>query len=365
MVNTGSSPKQPLPVGSTTTTTTQPAAPPVTALPVASGCAVRLLVGGGPVCSPRMGEGDVLGYGFDVVAGERFTLGAYDSSTTPGSVKVYRPNGSEHSSGSFYSSDRYLRFAIDPDATGTWTVKFTSRSGESAAGSYKLELASVSSQSISPSNTTVSSPALAMGGLAVYTFSATQGTRLTIGAYKNGGGSDHIRVYRPNGSQYDYDSLGQYSSYGRVSILPDVSGTWRLELHNDDGESPSWQEAAGAFTFDLATVSTQSISPGNTTISSPALRMGGLAVYTFTATQGERLTVDASKNGGGNDLIWVYRPDGSEYDRETFFSFDPNARVSITADVTGTWVIYLGNVDGASPSWQEAAGAFTFTLRPT
>ena len=48
------------------------------------------------------------------------------------------------------------------------------------------------------------------------------------------------------------------------------------------------------------------------------------------------------------------------------FIFDSGASdVSISPDVTGTWVIYLGNVDGASPSWQEAAGAFTFTLRPT
>ena len=93
--------------------------------------------------------------------------------------------------------------------------------------------------------------------------------------------------------------------------------------------------------------------------------MGGLAVYTFTATQGERLTVGAYKYGGGSDVIWVYRPDGSEYGRDTFYSSDPYGRVSITPDVTGTWVIYLGNVDGASPSWQEAAGAFTFTLRPT
>jgi hypothetical protein len=313
--------------------------------------------------------GGVASYKVTASNGSRFTVGAYKSGSDLDYIRVYRPDGTEYSYDSF-GYVPYGRVSVAADMTGTWRIDVINSDGSSpswqeSVGAFTVDVAWVTTQSITPGNTTISSPALRMGGLAVYTFSATQGERLTVGAYKNGGGNDRISIIRPDGSEYGSDTFYSSDPYGHVSILPDVSGTWMIFLGNTDGASASWQEAAGAFTFDLATVSTQSITPGNTTISSPALRMGGRAVYTFSATQGERLTVGAYKNGGGSDIIWVIRPDGSEYGRDTFYSSDPYGHVSILPDVSGTWMIYLANTDGASASWQEAAGAFTFTLRPT
>jgi hypothetical protein len=93
------------------------------------------------------------------------------------------------------------------------------------------------------------------------------------------------------------------------------------------------------------------------------LAMGGIAAYTFTATSGANYRVNATASGTGTDIVIVYRPDGTSYTTTYFYSSSRTRQIDITANQTGTWRIEFVNDDGSSPTWQESAGAFTFTLQ--
>ena len=204
------------------------------------------------------------------------------------------------------------------------------------------------------SGTTVAGSVSGPSYIESWTFSGTAGNRVIANAITTGGlmnttlvlrgpGGGSIVLDTQSGDRLDYQlaSTGTFTLEVQDYGLNDV-GTYALAFTNITAGPLS----GGGDTDGGAIVSSE-VKAG--TISGPA----DFDVFTFTATQGNRVLIDAIATGGAgyNTYISLYPPNGGV--NLTYTSGD---KIDIQLNATGTWVIVIDD-NGA-----DTAGSYSLSL---
>jgi hypothetical protein len=225
---------------------------------------------------------------------------------------------------------------------GEWVIEIYS-DGQ-ASGAYSFAMAAVPAVDVRPITVgeTMSGATSAIGEWDQYSFNATAGDIVYLDALGDCVDDLWWRLLRPDGAMTTFQTI--CTDIGRRVL--DVDGDWAIEIYSDG-------QASGAYSFAtiaVPDVDVRAVTVGET-VTAATGAIGEWDRYTFTATAGEIVYLDALGDCV-DDLWWrLVRPDGV---LSTFQNIctDIGRRA---LDVDGEWAIEIYS-DG------QASGAYSFTL---
>ena len=297
--------------------------------------------------------GQNVGFQFDGVTGQRFSLG-FTGVTLEGIfyVTVVRPDGTTHVSAApligqnaeldlpVLTQNGTYRVVIDPTAPGTGAVT-TTLSTEITGGTLDPTGPAVSA--------TIDRPGQNIG----FQFTATAGDRFGLGFTDvTLNGIFYVSVVRPDGTtqvnaqaligqnaELDLPALTQNGTY-RVVIDPTAPGTGAVTT------TLSRDLAAGTLTVDGASLNAAIDRPGQN------------ARFAFNGTTGQRLTLGLTAvTLDGIYYVTVIRPDGTTHTTRTLIG---DATISIpTLTATGSYQV---TIDPDSAATGSITASLTTTL---
>ncbi len=248
-------------------------------------------------------------------------------------------------------------------ATGTYTILMADN-GLNDTGSYTLSLLNVTAGPLTtvadPDGGAITSNAVLTGQMNAivdfdaFTFNATAGHRVLIGAVATGGTSFNtsITLYPPGGGPSEAATF----SGDFMDVQLNVSGMYTAVIE-DYGNTHTGTYSVSYVNASAGPYTTVSDANGGST-SSGAVATGSFQtipdfdVYTFSASAGQRLLLDAVMTSGtANSVIYLYPPGGG------------NAVVATTADriewlttTTGTYSLLIAD------SGLDQTGDYTISM---
>jgi hypothetical protein len=291
--------------------------------------------------------GEVAVRTFAATAGQKLTL-TVTGNTIPIADIIVRDANGNTSAFQQASSPTAFRDVFTLSVTGTYTITVDPR--DTQVGTLTFMLNAV------PDNvgtTTIGAPTTVtigtIGEVAVRTFAATAGQKLTLTVTGNTIPIVDVIVRDPNGNTSAFQQASSPTAFRDVFTLS-ITGTYTLTV------DPRLQHV-GTLTFTLNTVPD---NVGTTTIGTPTTvtigTIGEVAIRTFTATAGQSVSLAVTGNTiAGVDLA-VLNPSGATV--ATLFASGATAtRSAFTLAATGTYTITI------DPRLQ-LVGELTFTLVP-
>ena len=249
---------------------------------------------------------------FAGTAGQRLGLGAPELTTIPASgtvaVTIVKPDGGNLASFTAYTGSYGLSLPLLP-VTGTYTVLL---SPGAYAASFKLQLSSDLSGTLTVGGPSLHFDASRVGQSASYSFSASAGQNVAISITDILlQGFTYFKAYKPDGSllaQTSFTPSGAASpgsSSLRLENLP-VSGTYLLRVQplywGGSVSLAAKTDLGGNLSIDGAAIAAN-LSPGQN------------AQFSFVGTAGQRLglglTAFSATPPYGNATVAVLKPDGS------------------------------------------------------
>jgi hypothetical protein len=274
------------------------------------------------------------------------------------------------------SSNNYQSAAIDATApqTGTYTVIVASADvGHVGTGQYLLTLARTPGAFVVPSGD--EGGPLANGGnhqgvihradLDQWTFTATQGDTISI-AIGEVGDVDlfvpWIRLRAPNGA-----SLGSSNNYQSAAIdaTAPQTGTYTVVVASGD----TARAGAGTYLLTLARTPGAIVVPTgdeggamtNGANHPGAIHRGDLDLWTFTAAQGDALSISIGEVGDVDLFVpWIRlrAPNGAQVGSANNYQA---AQINATAPQAGTYTVIVSSGDTA----RAGAGSYLLTMANT
>ncbi len=321
-----------------------------------------------------IGVGDIDVWNFSAASGDSLIIEIGEtvsgSALTP-ALWFYGPDGRQLDF-NYGAAAAQVNFRATNNGTFTIVVGDYS-SGYSGSGAYRLTLAKTGAPIIvSPgdeggpmTNGVTHTGTISVGDLDVWNFSAASGDSLIIEIGETVSGStltSALWFYGPDGRLLD-------SSYGavaaQVSFRATNSGTFTVVV----GDFSSGYSGSGDYHLTLARTGAPIIvSPDdeggflvNGVMHIGTIGVGDLDVWSFTATNGESLTIGMGEIVGGSTLtpaFWFYGPDGRLLDS----SYGAvAAQVSFRATNSGTFTVVAGDYS----SGYAGSGDYRLTLAKT
>ena len=279
--------------------------------------------------------------------GQKLTLTVTGNSIAGADLRVRDPSGATVTN-LFVAAATGFREVFTLPTTGTYTITIDPR--DNLVGTLTFELNDVPDNDGTTAIGTPTTVTLGtIGEVAVRTFTAIAGQKLTLSVTGNTIEGVDLRVRDPSGGTVINLFVAEATGFRDTFTLP-VTGTYAIVV---DPRDP----LVGTLTFTLNTVPDNT---GTTAIGTPTTvtiaTIGETAVRTFTANAGQKLTLTATGNTiPGLDLV-VRQPNNSTV--ASLFVFGPTAfRDTFTLPVTGTYSILVDPRD-------QLVGTVTFTLGP-
>jgi len=262
--------------------------------------------------------------------------------------------------------------AVTATTNGTYTV-IISDNANTHTNAYRLTLAKTGDPVvIAPgeeggpmTNGFMHTGTIDVGGLDVWTFTATAGQALVVRMGQTVATNTltpQVRLYAPNGAPLGNNS---FASAAEVTATATTNGTYLVVA----SDFSSGYIGSGGYRLTLAkTGDPVVIAPGeeggpmtNAFMHTGTIEVGGLDVWTFTATAGQALVVRMGQTVPTDTLtpeVRLYAPNGASLGDNSFASA---AEVAATATTTGT---YLVVVDDFSSGY-GGSGGYRLTLAKT
>lgn len=260
---------------------------------------------------------DMDSYQFEGVSGEAVTLIMDEEVSSYGQILLYRPDGSYWTYG-----NNIDHFTLP--ATGTYTV-VVRYSNLTQQGDYLLHYVrggdEVEKEAL-VSGTTVTD-SLDFYDMDSYTFAGNSGETVTLIMDETVSSYGQILLYRPDGSYWTYGNnidhftlpaTGTYTVVVRFSNLTQ-SGSYALHYVRGGDQ-----------------VENGSMSSGNNYASN--LNAYDMDSYTFSAVEGNIVSLSMSESVSSYGQILLYRPDGS------YWTYGNNS-VYVTLPTTGTYTVVV------------------------
>ena len=289
--------------------------------------------------------GEVATRTFSATAGQKLTLTVTGNSIPGADITVRAPSGTSVTS-LFVSGATAFRDVFTLPATGTYTITVDPR--DLLTGSLTFTLNTVPDDA---GTTTIGTPTTVtigtVGEVAARTFTATAGQKLTLTVSGNSIPGADITVRAPSGTSVTSLFVSGATAFRDVFTLP-TTGTYTITVDPRD-------LLTGSLTYTLNAVPDNT---GSTGIGTPTLvaigTIGEVAMRTFTATAGQKLTLNVTGNSIPGVDITVRAPSGTSV-ASLFVSGATAFRDVFTLPTTGTYTIAVDPRD-------LLTGSLTFTM---
>jgi hypothetical protein len=289
--------------------------------------------------------GEVAVRTFSATAGQKLTLTVSGNSIAGADLTVRDPNGGIVAT-SFASGATVFRDVFTLSATGTYTITVDPR--DQLTGSLTFTIGAVPNNTGStaigtPTTVTIGT----IGEVAIRTFSAIAGQKLTLTVTNNSIAGADLTVRDPNGNIVATSFASGATAFRDVFTLP-ATGTYTITVDPRD-------QLTGSLTYTMGAVPNNT---GSTAIGTPTMvtigTIGEVAVRTFSATAGQKLTLTVSGNSIAGADLTVRDPNGNIV-ATSFASGATVFRDVFTLPATGTYTITVDPRD-------QLTGSLTYTL---
>jgi len=282
---------------------------------------------------------------FPGIAGQKLTLTVTGNSIAGADLTVRDPNGAIVAT-LFVSSAAAFREPFTLPTTGTYTILADPR--DQLIGTLTFTFGNVPDNGGSTAIGTATPVTIGtIGEVAVRSFPATAGQRLTLTVSGNSIAGADLTVRDPSGAIVATLFVSGATAFRDVFTLP-TTGTYTITVDPRD-------QLTGSLTFTMNTVPDDT---GTTAIGTPTTvtigTIGELATRTFSATAGQKLTLTVSGNSiAGADL--TVRDAGGTIVATLFVSGTSAFRDVFTLPTTGTYTITVDPRD-------QLTGSLTFVM---
>ncbi|HEU5070685.1 MAG TPA: hypothetical protein VFV96_09780, partial [Verrucomicrobiae bacterium] len=204
----------------------------------------------------------------------------------------------------------------------------------------------------------------AIGTSNVWTFSASVGDAILLEAgeiSQTNNFTPRIRLINPSGNQ---QGINYGAVAAQISVIATNSGTFTVVVDDATGTA-----ATGTYRLTLAkTPGAVFVAPGddggpltNSLMHTGTIDVGDLDVWTFNATNGDTMMIEAGETNPGSALtpaLWLYGPDGKLLDS----GYGAVAiQVSFRATNSGTFTLVVGDYS----TGYSGSGPYRLTLAKT
>jgi hypothetical protein len=309
--------------------------------------------------------GDLDLWTFTANAGDRIALEIAEISGGAGftpMIELFTPDGARLG---INSGSVAARLDAQAAVSGNYTV-LVSDATQSGTGSYRLRLAQVpgvfsvpaGDEGGSLTNGANHTGTIDVGDLDLWTFSASKGDRIVLQLSETSGGSGFtpmLELFAPDGARL---GVASDASVARLDVQADVSGTYTV-LISDAGAS-----GTGGYELRLAQVPESFIVPaGDEGGALPdgidtngTIGQGDLDLWTFTASTGDRITLQITELTGGasfTPMIEVFSPNG---ERKRATQNATAATLDIAVETVGTYTVLVSDAN------RTGAGTYRLNL---
>lgn len=302
-----------------------------------------IVPGGSSVVASMTVPGQNAQLTFSGTAGQRVTINLSGVTITLADIFVKKPDGTNLHSNSFTTSGEFINPLTLP-VTGTYTIVLDPRSHYTGSVTVTLyDLPADVTSSISAGGSPVTVTTTAPGQLALVTFNATTGQRISLkisGVSMSGTGYVDVYVKRPDNTTLASSSFISSTHFIDTKTI-DQNGTHTI-LVDPHGLN------VGSVTLTLYDVPADvsgSISPGGPTVTVTTTVPGQNGQLTFTGAAGQRVTINIGNVNltGGNGYVDVQlkKPDNSNLASVTFVSTGGAFINTQTLPVAGTYTIFV------------------------
>jgi hypothetical protein len=282
---------------------------------------------------------------FPGIAGQKLTLTVSGNSIAGVDLTVRDPNGNIVTT-LFVASATGFRDSFTLPATGTYTIFADPR--DQLVGTLTFTFGEVPDNGGStaigtPTTVTIGT----IGEVAVRSFPAAAGQKLTLAVSGNNIAGADLTVRDPNGNVVTTLFVSGATAFRDVFTLP-TTGTYTITVDPRD-------LLTGSLTFTMNAVPNNT---GSTAIGTPTTvtigTVGEVAVRSFAATAGQKLTLTVSGNGIAGADLTVRDPNGNIV-TTLFVSGATAFRDVFTLPTTGTYTITVDPRD-------VLTGSLTYTM---
>jgi YD repeat-containing protein len=298
-------------------------------------------------------------YSFVATAGQMATLRLAAPAMSPANselvLRAYNPSGGQVSAATVTNTPATLN--LTNLVAGTYRITIVP--SYAATGSAEFTFAPPLSGALTNNGTSTNYSSVAAGQIGYFTFAGTAGQNLGLGITsltQTPASPTHLtwRIYKPDGSQLltGYCYVTNPGCQVALRNLP-VVGTYRVELE------PGSQQSSASYSLTLSQSNGGALTPGSAPLTSSFGVPGQNAMYTFTATAGQIVTLRiasmAMLPANGEVVLRVFNPAGSQVNTMTVTSTP--ATLNLTGLVAGTYGITI------VPTY-AATGSVQLTLAP-
>ncbi len=309
---------------------------------------------------------------FSANSGDAIVIGVGDITASNGfapRIRLYNPASVLLGTG--LSQPKAAEIAVTATNTGTFTVVVDDGSGPGTnIGTYRLTLAKTGSPVvIAPGesggplvNGSTFTGTIELGGLDVWTLSATNGQTIIVGMGRTTNTlTPYLRLYDPSGALLS--SFGSGATAAQVSFRATNTGTFTVVA----SDNSSFFSGSGSYQLSLAqTGPPVIISPGqsggpltNGSTFTGTIGLGLLNVWTLSATSNQTIIVGMGRTTNTlTSYLRLYDPSGALLDS---FGASGAAQVSFRATNTGTFTVVAGD----NSSFYSGSGSYQLSLAQT
>ncbi|MFK2931793.1 IPT/TIG domain-containing protein [Dyella agri] len=256
-------------------------------------------------------RGQTATYTFSASAGQSLALEASGVATVPSSNIVsyvlYTPDGKQYTTGGS-RGEEFIDLTNLPQS-GTYKVYLQPSSGATLSESLELE----SGITLAVNGPAQNFTSRTSGQYAFMTFTATAGENVGIGINNLSESPDNVVMvyaYAPNGAYVSGGACYVNDGGCGLDLQNLVAGLYQIQVV-PDGSGDTMSFAATAMDDAKGTL------PLNTPVSVSLAQRGQTGTYTFSASAGQTLALEASSVAtvpSGNIMSYVlYTPDGNQY----------------------------------------------------
>jgi len=285
-------------------------------------------------------------YTFTGTAGQWVNLGLTSVTISSSTVSLLKPDGTTLVSSSFTTSGGSLDPTTTLPATGTYTILVDP--AILATGSMTLTLTSPLTGTITLDGASVPISLTKAGQTARYTFSGTSGQWLSLGFTSVTIASGTVTLLNPSGSPLTSTSVT--SSGGGLepsSTLP-TTGTYTIVI------DPAGTNT-GSITLKLMSYLSGTLNLDGTPTTSTISVIGQNALYTFTGTVGQWVSLGMTGVSITSTTVALWKPDGTQLASTSVNTSGGSLDPPTALPTTGTYTVTV------NPSAANT-GSMTLTL---
>lgn len=300
-------------------------------------------------------------YTFTGTAGQWVNLGFSSVSITSSTVSMLKPDGTTLVSTTIGTGGGSLDPTTTLPTTGTYTIIVDP--GSTYTGSMTLTLSSALTGSITLDGASVPLSLTRIGQRARYTFSGTSGQWVSLGLTSVTLTTTTVTLLKPDGTTLASTSVGTGGGgLEPPSTLP-TTGTYTLVV------DPSGIYT-GNITLTLMSYLTGTLNLDGTATTATLTPVGRNALYTFSGTAGQWVSVGFTGVTIPLTYVTLYKPDGTYLTATTIGTAGGSLDLTAALPTTGTYTLavnpsgaYTGNMTITLSS--EVTGSVTINATAT